>query len=138
MPQLKSSRPVWFVLIAYTLLVFWSALTVPSPKLAGLLGQYDKHLHFAEYALLYALTVPAFLRSPLIRVGHLAGWAYAYALLVGALTETLQRFVPGRGTDLVDWFADATGALWAILFYALCRKHLPRELFKPANGGAAV
>jgi VanZ family protein len=40
--------------------------------------------------------------------------AIAVALGLGAADELHQRHVPGREADLLDWFADAVGALVAI------------------------
>ena len=78
-----------------------------------------KLAHFSEFALL------GFLSAELFRtVGERGAHRVASPLLLGLLAacadETIQRFVDGRGSSLVDVWIDTAGALAGIcLLYAL-------------------
>ncbi|MGH7663488.1 MAG: VanZ family protein [Gemmatimonadaceae bacterium] len=101
--------------------VILTATSVPSPRISPSLGGGDKIIHFGMYGVLGALTMRAAWRrrSP----------ALAFALVVsgvaafGAVDEWHQRFIPGRGAELLDWVADASGGtLGALAGSALARR----------------
>ena len=81
-----------------------------------------KCAHFAEYAVLGALTAAA------LRTG--AHFSWPAALLPGPFAalcdETIQLFVPGRSGRIADVWLDTagylTGALLTLLIFHLCRK----------------
>jgi VanZ family protein len=75
----------------------------------------DKTGHFVAYAGLALLCVRAIAGGlPRRVVPHVAAIAFAIAAAYGATDEIHQSFVPGRSADVVDWFADASGALIGI------------------------
>ncbi len=81
-----------------------------------------KCAHFAEYAVLGALTAAALRTS--------AHFSRPRALLPGPFAalcdETIQLFVPGRSGQIADVWLDTagylTGALLTLLIFRLCRK----------------
>ena len=81
-----------------------------------------KCAHFAEYAVLGALTAAALRTS--------AHFSWPRALLPGPFAalcdETIQLFVPGRSGQIADVWLDTagylTGALLTLLIFRLCRK----------------
>ena len=81
-----------------------------------------KCAHFAEYAVLGALTAAALHTS--------AHFSWPRALLPGPFAalcdETIQLFVPGRSGQIADVWLDTagylTGALLTLLIFRLCRK----------------
>jgi VanZ family protein len=84
----------------------------------------DKTGHFVAYAGLAFLCVRAVAGGlPCRVVLRVALLAFAIAAAYGAFDEVHQWFVPGRSADVLDWFADATGAcigigvcwLWGII-----------------------
>lgn len=81
---------------------FWDALI-------GLFGfpQADKVVHLGLYAVLALLGR--------VRFGRGSPANIVLCLAFGGLDEWHQHFVPGRCMDLLDWLADATGALLGAL-----------------------
>lgn len=111
--------------------VGWAALifavsarpTVPMPPVVGA----DKLLHLGAYLVLgAALAWGATARDLPRTAAALIGIAY------GATDELHQMFVPGRYPDLVDWMADATGAILGVaLFYPFFSKRPALRSRKP-------
>ena len=75
----------------------------------------DKAAHFLFYGFLGVLASFGWTRAgrwPPLFV------PIALALLVGAADEVHQRSVPGRSSDVFDWFADTAGILtgcWVVM-----------------------
>ena len=102
-------RRVWLWLPAalYMGLIFYlSSLANPLPVLT--LHVWDKLLHATEYAALGLLLLRA------LKGEHLP-WRTALLLallltsLYGASDEWHQSFVPGRDSEITDWYADTMG-----------------------------
>jgi VanZ family protein len=98
---------LWPLLIALLIFVASSRSRVAGPPLP----HFDKFTHFGVYGLLATLVC---------RQG--SGWRHAtWSLLAvslyGASDEWHQYYVPGRSTELADWFADTSGAAAAIVLY---------------------
>lgn len=75
----------------------------------------DKIRHASAYALLGVLTARA---AAARRGGAFALVAAFFAVAaVGATTETIQIFVPGRSADVVDLGADLAGGVFGALAY---------------------
>lgn len=94
----------------YAAAIFWqSSQANPFPFVPRPLLSSDKLLHAAGYAVLGFLVRVAV--APLLRGRR----AFVVALLVaaayGATDEWHQSFVPNRQADVLDWVADAVGAL---------------------------
>jgi VanZ family protein len=64
---------------------------------------WDKCVHF-----LYFGAMAAFLYMAAGGRRPVAAWLLV--VVIGALDETQQLFVPGRDADVLDWLADALGA----------------------------
>ncbi|HVE79738.1 MAG TPA: VanZ family protein [Gemmatimonadaceae bacterium] len=100
--------PRWAPPVAWAALVL-AVNSIPGSDLPGSLERVDKLLHFAAYATLGVLTARA-LRATLPPFAAVS-LAAAGGIAFGALDEWHQLFVPGRYPELVDWYADAGGAL---------------------------
>lgn len=90
------------------------ASTLPSaPLLPGL----DKLVHAVLFGVLAWLALSARARDHGIRVPM---WILIVSLATfAAADEGLQRLVPGRGADWMDWMADMAGVLIAVWLYAM-------------------
>lgn len=95
-----------------TLFALSSRPTLPVDMGSGL----DKVAHFGAYSLLGMLLARGQTRS-----GIAVLWAVAAGMLIGALDEFYQSFVPGRSAELADWIADALGVLTGVSLYHLSR-----------------
>ena len=77
-----------------------------------------KLAHFTEFFVLGALLLPTLM---LHGFGHPLLVAAPCALLVAAVDESIQAFVPGRAPSVLDVLLDLSGALCGSLaFLALC------------------
>jgi VanZ family protein len=106
--------------LAYAPAVVWAALLlflggrsdVPTVD-TGL--PLDKAAHFLFYGFLGALATIGWKKSnrwPALPI------AIVLAMSVGAIDEVHQASVPGRSSDIFDWFADSAGiitACWVVL-----------------------
>lgn len=110
-PKAPPGRLLWLLpALAYAGVIFWlSSLPNPLPALTSRFS--DKLLHAVEYAGLSGLLA--------VGVAHLRpSWVIRAALLAALLAagyglsdEFHQSFVPNRDASLLDWAADASGAL---------------------------
>lgn len=118
--SLLSRSKLWIPPLLYMALIFHlSSESNPLPELTA--HVWDKFLHTAEYIALAFLFCRAL-------VGEGLGWLAALVAtmlmtsLYGASDEWHQAFVPLRDSNVLDWFADDTGAaLGALAFLALRR-----------------
>jgi len=98
----------WLPPLLYLVLIFLLS-GMSSPPLP--VGWDGNLLHYPEYAVLGLLLARALeggrRAAPLLP--FLVG-AFLLAVVLGALDELHQSFVPGRMPDPVDWFHDAVGA----------------------------
>lgn len=90
------------------------ASTLPSaPLLPGL----DKLVHAGLFGILAWLALHARSRD---RGAQFSTWILIVGLATfAALDEVLQRFVPGRGGDWMDWVADMAGVLIAVRLFGM-------------------
>lgn len=70
----------------------------------------DKLAHFGEYFIFGWLVARCFDAEGWTARKHFA-WTIAFGVLLGALDEFYQGFVPGREQDGLDLLADACGAV---------------------------
>ncbi len=100
---------LWLPPILYCVLIF-SLSQMSHPPIPP--GISSNILHFPEFALLALLLARAIqgttAHSNLFAV---LGAAFLLALVVGALDEFHQAFVPGRLPDVHDWFRDGIGSI---------------------------
>ena len=98
--------------------VYWTALFVathlPSDLVPSRVDAQDKLIHVAAYLVLTVLCGMAWRldahRSPV-------AWLQMALLLLGyaAADEFLQKFVPGRHAEFLDWLADGIGVAAGVL-----------------------
>lgn len=98
--------------------VLWLAVILtmtswPRLDLAPLGAGGDKVAHLGGYAVLGALSARA--AYPSRRPVRTGVAVFAVLLVIGMLDEVHQSWIPGRATDVADWFADGLGALLGIL-----------------------
>jgi VanZ family protein len=87
----------------------------------------DKTAHFIAFGLMVPLLmralryfIPTAPRARLLLV------AVGMSSLAGALLEFWQSFLPYRSAELLDWVADTTGAVLALVLVALAWRLNPR------------
>ena len=84
--------------------------SVPNPLVLGSLDLNDKIKHvllYSAFSFLVARAVAVRERRP----WRVAVWTIVLVALYGASDEYHQRFTPGRSCDILDWVADASGAV---------------------------
>lgn len=108
---------MWWLTLAWAVLIV--ALTVaPMPDTGASLGVpgLDKLVHAALFGVLAWLALQARARGGARRP---ALWLLLVAIAVFAgADEWVQQFIAGRSADLLDWVADMTGMLSAVLILA--------------------
>ena len=106
------------LLISYSALIFWLS-SQPSLQLPMAFQHQDKVIHIAAYFIMGGLAWRSFLPLSKTRT-KTALLCLVFCALYGLSDEWHQSFVPGRYCDLLDWYADMTGSVIAILvFYAI-------------------
>jgi VanZ family protein len=110
----------WLPAIVWALAIL-AVSSIPNPNLGGtLFPGCDKVAHFIEYSILGALL--GFWASG--RAPRFAGALVAAAILLAALDEVHQRFIPGREMDFWDFSADAAGI---VVGFLVSRRYLARR-----------
>jgi VanZ family protein len=121
---------LWGPLLAYMAMVF--AVSSQSTP-AGTEFPSDKLLHAVAYAGM-ALLASRALHGGLDRMAWAPGLgAVGVAVGYGALDEFHQAFVPGRQASVLDWVADAVGAIAAIVILAGVVSHRRRIATHPSR-----
>ena len=114
---MSAVKSYYIPLAAWTavLIIFAFASLPESPQPPAL--NVDKVRHAAAYALLGALAARAMAGA--VRRGGTFSFVVAFftVTLVGAGTEGIQMFVPGRSADIVDLGADLAGGVVGALAY---------------------
>ena len=105
----------WIPLGIASAIVFHGAILSPEDIPLFLARLNDKSLHGTEYFLLFLFAANAFKRASQTWLSsHPLRGAFGYCLLMGAVTEFVQFFVPGRSADIFDWAMDGLGASTAL------------------------
>lgn len=104
-------RLAWLLpAVAYASLIFWlSHQSNPLPSLTVEIS--DKLLHAVEYAGLAGLLVLGLTHVGTFGLRRAALLAILLAAAYGATDELHQAFIPNRDASLLDWLADAAGAV---------------------------
>ena len=84
------------LLIVITIAFLWQ---FPSHEASRMIPHADKWVHFSAFFLLSVTLHKAFDLS-----GKLAS---SLLLIYGCAIEVIQYYIPGRGSDVMDWLADA-------------------------------
>jgi VanZ family protein len=93
--------------------VVLAGTSIPGAQVPDPVSRVDKSLHFLAYAVLGLLTCRA-LRATRTPIAAAALAALAAAAF-GGVDEWHQSLVPGRYPELLDWLADAGGAVTGAL-----------------------
>lgn len=89
---------------------------------------FDKLVHFSEYAVLGLFIGAAFFSRGHLSLANPKIWAAFFLVCVLAwLDEFHQRFVPGRHSDWRDWAVDVLGAMFGMACYWLIKRRLARK-----------
>ena len=114
---------VYFPLLFYWILLL-TATSLPAADLPSI-GTIDKVNHLVAYfglsvllnlCLLFQLKYVTLYKKAFLL-------AFLIVILYGALDELHQMFIPGRSAEVLDWTADAVGALLGvILVFKLVKK----------------
>jgi VanZ family protein len=75
---------------------------------------FDKAVHFVEYAILGFLLFRALLSSGRVSARWSGVLAICCAIALGGIDELYQS-LPGRNTSVYDWISDSLGAMVAII-----------------------
>jgi len=122
--NIKSYYLPWAAWVA--VLVFFAFVALPEAPQPRALN-IDKGRHAAAYALLGALAARAMAGAA--RRGGTFAFVVAFfsVLLVGAGTEIIQAFVPGRSADVVALGADLAGGIFGASAYVWAFAGRPAE-----------
>jgi VanZ family protein len=108
-------------LIHFPLLIYWIILFVLTSLPTGLAIETrdvsDKLLHFGAYGLLSVLLYLNiyFQNKYYLLKKYPAILTIIVASSYGLIDEIHQMFVPGRSTEFLDWLADFSGSLLAVI-----------------------
>jgi len=106
--------------------ILWAAgifglSSISLPPKPPLLPGLDKIAHAGLYAILAYLLFRALFQERGLLPWRAAAWAFLLTALYGVTDEFHQQFTPNRSVDVVDWMADALGALSAFVTARLSR-----------------
>lgn len=76
-----------------------------------------KGAHFLEYLVLGILSA---LTLSEMRLRHKNIWAVGFCVMVAAMDETIQLFVPGRAGRIMDVYLDSIGAVTGMMVLFCC------------------
>ena len=117
----------WVPSLLWTVVIF-TLTSIPDPDAGGIqIGGLDKAIHASLYAVLAVLSARgARAWQPGDRVPR---WPVVLRILgaivlVAAVDEWHQQFIPGRSPELLDWLADAVGTVGGLAAFALTRRRL--------------
>jgi VanZ family protein len=88
--------------------VILGGTSMPSSAVPQQVSSFDKVLHFTIYVPFAFLLARQF--SEVTSLWRAAGFTVLIAMGFAAVDEWHQRFIPGRSTELGDWYADSLGA----------------------------
>ncbi len=109
--------------------LFYSLVFFLSSKDLGIRlngGWTDKLAHLIEFAVLGALLAVGFFNALNASLRAKVGATWLSGLILGALDEYHQVFVPSRIADLADLLADAVGIAAGIIIYVYLSRRMKR------------
>jgi VanZ family protein len=123
MPLSTKTKSLLFLLATagYWLVIFGGTHIPGNPLPGG--GHRDKVAHFCAYAGLAFLLCGSVACFRRMRPGYYAAILGLIAVY-GIVDELTQLLVPHRTADPLDWLADMSGAIFAILSFLLLQRFL--------------
>lgn len=120
---------LWGPLVAYCLLIFFlSSMEAPFGDLTSTLTSHDKIVHFLEFFALGVLCVRAFSNEKYgLKMIVAVLPSIVVSALYGGLDELHQLFTPGRQADILDFVADAGGAVAGVFAFVAAASLLRRR-----------
>lgn len=110
------ARVLFFVLLSITTFLFlWQFPSTGAQSIPHL----DKLVHFVIFFVLALTFHRAFALSAKLSLLFLA----CYGLMI----EVAQSYAPGRGADVYDWLADASGVIAYFAWHHLREKYLRKK-----------
>jgi len=124
--NLRQRISLWLPVALYVAFIFWlSSAPRPVPRFLRWSGA-DKLVHLCEYAPLGILLLRAFSRSMVSpRRPFLWITVFLAGMMVGALDEFYQSFVPTRTSSIWDVSADVIGVCVGQILYSWKRARTP-------------
>lgn len=106
---LRSPLGLWAPVVAYAALIFFFSAQSDAPLPSSI---SDKRAHFVAY-MGFSLTVGRAVARGVASGATLRAAVATWVITVAyaATDEWHQAYVPGRSSDVYDWYADAAGAV---------------------------
>ena len=115
----------WGPAILYMAIIFTLSSLPSLPQPPGFFA-WDKLQHTSAYVVLGLVLYRAAAMLPMVRGIGPAVHTLILGALYGLSDEFHQKFVPGRSSDIHDWYADITGLTIGVIILAVIgkfRKH---------------
>ena len=112
----KRKIPLVYVPLTLYWILLLIATSLPAKDMPPV-GIYDKIEHFGGFFILSVLLSLSFLYQNKYPLFKKYFWLSGFLLvcLYAGLDEIHQLFIPGRDCDILDWTADAIGALIGVI-----------------------
>lgn len=125
-------------LIYYPLIIYWIILFILTSLPTGMAittDVSDKINHFGAYGLLSVFLYSSFYfqNKHLILKKNPAFFVVLITSIYGALDEIHQMFVPGRSAELLDWLADFSGSIVAVLITRYLLENIKKLEFEKSK-----
>lgn len=125
-------------LLHFPLFIYWIVLFILTSLPSGMAittDVSDKINHFGAYGLLsvFLYSTLYFQSKFSILKKYPALFTVVIASVYGALDEIHQMYVPGRSAEFLDWIADFTGSIVAVLITRYLLEHIKKLEFEKSN-----
>lgn len=125
-------------LLHFPLFIYWIVLFILTSLPSGMAittDVSDKINHFGAYGLLsvFLYSTLYFQNKFSILKKYPALFTVLIASVYGALDEIHQMYVPGRSAEFLDWIADFTGSIVAVLITRYLLEHIKKLEFEKSN-----
>ena len=125
-------------IIHIPLIVYWIILFILTSLPSGMAittDVSDKINHFGAYGLLsiFLYSTLYFQNKFFILKKYPALFTVAIASVYGALDEFHKMYVPGRSDELLDWIADLSGSIVAVLVTRYLIEYIKKSEFEKSN-----
>jgi len=130
-------------LIHLPLIIYWLILFVLTslPASVAIITEFgDKISHFGAYGLLSVfLYLTMYFQDKFLLLKKYPGiFTIIIASFYGMLDEIHQIYVPGRFAEVLDWLADFTGSVIAVLITKYLLEYIKRTEFEKSKSNAGT